>query len=183
MNTFTKKTITVPQQIQLLKERGLSIQDESRAALFLEAVSFFRLTPYMRPFQQPRDNQHRFKSAACFRQISQLYEFDRRLHLLIMDAIERVEVATRAHISNHMGPKYGAHWYLDKKLFKTGYNYVRLIERVKEKQNNAQRDYQKECARIDRAKQTNDQHKATLKQRRAHESYAWHYPLRYRIGR
>ncbi len=163
MNTFTKPAITVSQQIQLLKERRLNIKDEERAALFLEAVSFFRLTPYMRPFQQPGDNQHRFKADACFRQISQLYDFDRRLRLLVMDAIERVEVATRAHISNHMGPKYGAHWYLDKKLFKTGYNYARLIEKVNDKQNNAQSDYKKECARIDRARQTDDQHKVTLK--------------------
>lgn len=179
MNTFTKPAITVSQQIQLLKERGLAIQDESRAALFLEAVSFFRLTPYMRPFQQPGDNQHRFKADACFRQISQLYDFDRRLRLLVMDAIERVEVATRAHITNHMGPKYGAHWYLDKNLFKTGYDYARLLDRVTEKQKNALRDYQKECARIDRAKQTDDQHKTRLKQHRAQESYARHYPLTY----
>jgi len=179
MNIFTKPAITVLQQIELLKDRGLSIQNEPRAALFLEAVSFFRLTPYMRPFQQYGDNQHRFKTNASFRQISQLYDFDRRLRLLVMDAIERIEVAIRAHISNHMGPKYGAHWYLDKDLFKTKYNYERLIDRVNEKQNNARQNYYKECARIDKAKQTEDSHKTELKLRRSQESYARHYPLTY----
>ena len=83
MNKFTKPAITVSQQIQLLKDRGLEIRDESRTVLFLEAVSFFRLSPYMRPFQQSGDNQHGFKADVGFRQISQLYDFDRRLRLLV----------------------------------------------------------------------------------------------------
>ena len=101
---FHKPAITVAEQLALLKARGLLIQDEARAALFLEAVSFFRLTPYMRPFQIVDNAAHAFLAGTGFRQISRLYDFDRRLRLLVMDAIERVEVASRASISNHMGP-------------------------------------------------------------------------------
>ena len=72
MNTFTKPAIEVAEQIQLLKNRGLNIQDEQRAILFLEAVSFFRLTPYMRPFQVEGNSQHQFKENIGFRQISRL---------------------------------------------------------------------------------------------------------------
>ncbi|MGZ8183063.1 MAG: Abi family protein [Methylobacter sp.] len=179
INTFTKPAIDVAQQIQLLKDRGLIIKDEYRAALFLEAVSFFRLTPYMRPFQNYGDSQHHFKADVGFRQISQLYEFDRRLRLLVMDAIERAEVATRARISTHMGPSYGAHWYLEKHLFKNHYDHARLIDTINEKQQKDQLNYRKECARIDNLKQADDTHKAKLKQRRAQESYARHYPLTY----
>ena len=63
----------------------------------------------------PGNPERLFQPGTGFRQISQLYDFDRRLRLLIMDAIERVEVASRAMISNHMGPKYGAHWYIEAK--------------------------------------------------------------------
>lgn len=169
----------MPQQIQLLKDRGLKFKDEYRATLFLEAVSFFRLTPYMRPFQNYGDSQHHFKVNVGFRQISQLYEFDRRLRLLVMDAIERVEVATRARISTHMGPMYGAHWYLDKQWFKNRYDHTRLMVTINEKQQKDQLSYRKECERIDNSKQTDDAHKAKLKQRRAQESYGRHYPLAY----
>ena len=96
MESFTKPAIDVEEQLQLLKSRGLKILDESRARCFLQAVSFFRLTPYMRPFQQPDDPQHHFRPGAGFRDLSRLYDFDRRLRLLVMDAIERVEVAARA---------------------------------------------------------------------------------------
>ena len=179
MNTFTKPAIEVNQQIQLLKNRGLVILEESRATLFLETVSFFRLTPYMRPFQVVGDSQHNFKANIGFRQISRLYDFDRRLRLLIMDAIERVEVASRARISNHLGPKFGAHWYLEKSQFKNRYDHDRLLDTLKEKQQSAQRDYQKECARIDSVKNTDITRKTIQKQRRAQESYARHYSLNY----
>jgi len=172
MNTFTKPAIAVTQQIQLLKNRGLIFLDESRAILFLEAVSFFRLSPYMRPFQLIDDNQHNFKANIGFRKISRLYDFDHRLRLLVMDAIERIEIASRAHIINHLGPKYGAHWYLEQSRFKTNYNHARLLETLKEKQQSAQRDYQKECTRIDNVKNTDVTRKTIQKQRRAQESYA-----------
>lgn len=43
MRQFAKPAISVAEQIALLKERGLEIQDEARAGLFLRAVSFFSL--------------------------------------------------------------------------------------------------------------------------------------------
>ncbi|OPA83995.1 hypothetical protein BFW86_25565 [Pseudomonas fluorescens] len=55
MRIFSKPAIDVPAQLELLKRRGLSIQNEARAEHFLQAVSFFRLSPYMRPFQRPEE--------------------------------------------------------------------------------------------------------------------------------
>lgn len=178
MTHFTKPAIDVSQQIQLLKDRGLQINDEERAARFLEVVSFFRLTPYMRPFQVPGDD-HRFIESAGFRDLIHLYSFDRRLRLLVMDAIERVEVAARAMISNHMGPKYGSHWYLDSCLFKRRYKHALLLKTIRSKQEDERRDYGRECDRIDSLVQTSSERKAELKKKRSKESYARHYGLTY----
>lgn len=92
MKPFQKPAIDIPAQLALLKQRGLSIQDEAKAHCFLEAVSFFRLTPYMRPFQIPEDADHAFKAGTRLRDLTRLYDFDRRLRLLVIDAIERIEV-------------------------------------------------------------------------------------------
>ena len=178
MTQFTKPAIDVPQQLELLKARGLQINDEKRAARFLEVVSFFRLTPYMRPFQVP-GNEHHFVEGAGFRDLSNLYAFDRRLRLLVMDAVERVEVAARAMISNLMGPKYGSHWYLDRSLFKTGYSHEQLLQTIRSKQQSERRDYERECRRIDKLAQTTEERKAALKVKRSKESYARHYALTY----
>ncbi|MEQ3637109.1 MAG: Abi family protein [Marinobacter sp.] len=179
MRRFTKPAISVAEQLTLLKQRGLQIQDEERAALFLEAVSFFRLTPYMRPFQPSEDPDHSFAPGTGFRQLSQLYDFDRRLRLLVMDAIERVEVAIRAAISNHMGPLHGAHWYLESRLFKRRYDHHRLLRTIRDKQQKAQQDYDREARRIDQLAHADEHRKQLLKQRRAQESYARHYALTY----
>ncbi|MBU3824933.1 MAG: Abi family protein [Candidatus Oceanisphaera merdipullorum] len=176
MKPFAKPAITVGEQLQLLKTRGLRIQDEARATLFLEAVSFFRLTPYMRPFQVANDPKHLFRPDANFRQLSRLYDFDRRLRLLVIDAIGRVEVAVRATLSNQLGPVYGSHWYLDRNLFKDHYDHARLLNSIEKKQQKAKQDYQQEIKRI---VHSDVEKRGLLQQKRAQESYARHYSLTY----
>ena len=177
MSQFTKPAITPEDQLQLLIDRGLTIQDQDRALSFIKAVSFFRLSPYMRPFQQADDN-HTFHGSAGFKQLSELYDFDRRLRLLVIDAIERAEVAVRAHMSNHMGVKYGTHWYLDKESFRHDYRHQELIDSIESKQDNAARDYLRECDRIDQLRKS-ELEKTALKLRRKQETYARHYQMTY----
>ncbi len=179
MKPFTKPAISILEQVDLLKSRGLYFRDEARAADFLSAVSFFRLTPYMRPFQVLSCSEHAFLPGTGFRQISQLYEFDRRLRLLLIDAIERTEVAIRAAISNHMGPVYGSHWYLRRSHFKDRYDHERLISTIDNSQQKALQDYRREVTRIDRLINADEPRKEELRSRRAHESYARHYALTY----
>lgn len=177
MKAFCKPALDVSEQLELLQQRGLQIKNRQRALLFLEAVSFFRLTPYMRPFQDMQDPQHRFHAGTGFRQLVQLYDFDRRLRLLVMDAIERIEVAVRAAISNHMGAMQGSHWYLDRSLFASAYDHQRLLDTISQKQERAVRDFHRECRRIERI--TDPARQALLKAQRSRESYARYYPLTY----
>ena len=123
MNQFNKPAISITEQIRILQHRGLAIQFPERAERYLEVISYFRLSAYMRPFQMNINEQvvdHQFKDGTEFKQIVDLYSFDRELRLLIMDAIERVEVAIRATLNNVMANKYqtddvcsGSHWYLN----------------------------------------------------------------------
>jgi abortive infection bacteriophage resistance protein len=48
-----------------------------------------------------------------------------------MDPIERIEVALRASITNHMSVKYEPHWYLDKTLFKDRFDHNGFILKIK----------------------------------------------------
>lgn len=82
-------------------------------------------------------------------------------------------------ISNHMGPKYGAHWYLDGRLFKGRYKHAQLLQTIRGKQQDEGRDYERECARIEKLAQTSDERKTELKISRSKESYARHYGLTY----
>ena len=174
---FSKPAIDVQQQLELLKQRGLKINDEKRALLFLESVSFFRLTPYMRPFQY-LNSQHIFKPGTGFKDLSRLYDFDRRLRLLAMDALERIEVSVRTRVSNLMC-SYGSHWYLEAKHFNAKYDHARLISTIEKIQKDEKDYYTRECAQIDKNNPKDIAKKEVLKRKRKIENYARHYELTY----
>lgn len=158
MNQFNKPAVSVTEQISILKNRGLAIQFPERAERYLEVISYFRLSAYMRPFQKninKRGVDHQFKDGTEFKQIVNLYSFDRELRLLIMDAIERVEVAIRATLNNVMANKYqtddicsGSHWYLNKSLFKSSYQHKRLLKEIEDKQSKEFNDLQRDVKRL-----------------------------------
>jgi len=151
MRSFDKPALTVPEQIGRLKDRGLSIQNDARAAALLEVVSLFRLSPYMRPFQQNPD--HQFRQGTTLAQIVTLYRFDRELRNLVMDAVERAEVAVRACISNVMATRYDdPHWYLKREHFKNSYDHERLLNELREKMDEERRHFTREKERIERSR-------------------------------
>ena len=57
---YTKQPIDYPQQIQMLKERGLIINDEEQALEQLRIISYFRLANYLKPMEQDKST-HLFK--------------------------------------------------------------------------------------------------------------------------
>ena len=182
MTTFNKPAVTVDEHLALLQGRGLFISDTHQASLFLETVSFFRLSIYMRPFQIVGNENHSFKAGTDFNQILDLYAFDRELRLLVMDAIETVEVALRASLNNHMSctyqidsdPHSGSHWYLHRNLFKQNYNHSKLISDLETKQQN-------EAVHLDREKRKINASKATTqtKQQRIAQRSKDNYPRFY----
>ncbi|WP_018867180.1 MULTISPECIES: Abi family protein [unclassified Thioalkalivibrio] len=145
---FSKPSLTVEEQLQLLKDRGLTILDDGRAQLLLEVVSLFRLSPYMRPFQHEGNPDHQFHDGTSLRQVVTVYRFDRELRNLVMDALERVEVAVRATISNRMAPLFGPHWYLDRSHFKDGYSHDRLIRELTQIMTNESERFDREVQKI-----------------------------------
>lgn len=62
---YTKRPIDYPQQIQMLKERGLIINGEKRALEQLRIISYFRLANYLRPMEQDKI-AHIFKPNSTF---------------------------------------------------------------------------------------------------------------------
>ena len=80
---FNKPPISIAQQIDLLKQRGLVFNDEIRAAHYLSNISYYRLRAYTYSFQDNTTTQHPFIKPVTFEQILELYVFDRKLRLLV----------------------------------------------------------------------------------------------------
>ncbi len=127
-----KPAKTLDGSLALLRERGLSIPDEPKARQYLSNISYFRLSAYTRAFYQPGLVEHGFIQGTEFDDILELYIFDRELRLLLLDAIERLEVALRAQLANTLAEHYGPHGYLEPTLFDSRYNHGWLLGKLEQ---------------------------------------------------
>ena len=87
---YNKVPIKFTEQIELLKQRGLRFSNESSALRYLSNISYYRLRAYTYPFQDNSHSHQPFIVDVTFEEIIELYVFDRKLRLLIFDAIEKI---------------------------------------------------------------------------------------------
>ena len=119
---YTKRPLTLHQQVEKLQNRGLFIDDEQLAERYLSNISYYRLRAYTYPFQDNTNPvaDHKFKKDDIhFSDIVDLYCFDRRLRSLMFNAIEKIEVAVRAKIVQAYSEVTGnSNWFNDRSLYK-----------------------------------------------------------------
>lgn len=145
---FAKPALTVPGQLDLLRQRGLQIRDPDRAEWLPRTTTLFRLTPYMRPFQRPGDPEHRFLDGARLSDIVAVHRFDSELQQLVMAAIEPIEVAVRAATTNHMAQAHGTHCYMGYHLFGREYDHARLLNELRGQAEQEQKSLPREQLQI-----------------------------------
>lgn len=170
MPAYTKPWVSYRDQLAQLKDRGLIVTNEAAALNCLERIGYYRLSGYWFPFRERTElccplmaegrSKFRkgmedklvldtFKPGATFQQAVDLYVFDKRLRLLALDALERIEVALRVDIAHTLG-RHNSFAYLDGNLFKDDFaktlqpntgltkhhqwlqNHARLIQQSKE---------------------------------------------------
>lgn len=103
-DSFREKGLTPHQQVEFLSSRGLLMGDAHKAKRHLEHINYHRLLPY---WEVLLDETGRFRKGASFESVLRRYTFDRKLRLLMLDAIERLEVSIRSRWSNHMAVRHG----------------------------------------------------------------------------
>ncbi|MGZ8181337.1 MAG: Abi family protein, partial [Methylobacter sp.] len=126
---YTKPALTIHQQINQLRSRGMVIDDISLAEHYLSQINYYRLTAYWLPFESDH-TKHTFQHGTRFDQVLDLYIFDRELRLLMLDAIERIEVAIRTQLSFQLGHRYDAHPHLKPVLFKQSWDYNKHVSQL-----------------------------------------------------
>ncbi|MDR2189343.1 MAG: Abi family protein [Azonexus sp.] len=133
---YLKPWISYADQVNLLIARGMKIEDSALALDYLERIGYYRLSGYWYAFRQRSGPPIRldeygrkpkglkagttlsetFRPGASFQNAVDLYVFDKKLRLLVMDALERVEIALRVDISHTLG-KLDPFAYLNPALF------------------------------------------------------------------
>lgn len=109
---YTHQAITTEQQIEILRERGLLIDDVKQAIEILDTISYFRLAGYWRHFETDHST-HQFRENCSFSDVTDLYSFDKQLRVLLFTAIQTIEVSVRTKIIKHLALEFGAFWFMD----------------------------------------------------------------------
>lgn len=98
-----RQATDVDAQIQLLKDRGLYIDDDEKAKEYLLDIGYYRLGFYWHYFEV--DENHNLREGISLDDIIKLYYFDVDLRNLLGKYLYRIEVHFRTqvvyHISNH----------------------------------------------------------------------------------
>lgn len=124
---FTKPFLSFEQQAILLSERGLIIENDT--VHYLQHINYYRLSGYWIPFQE--DNKtHRFKPNVRFSDVLNLYLFDRELRLLLLDAIERIEISIRTQWAHYFAELSGPHAHLEPYLSKNGEWHIKNLAQL-----------------------------------------------------
>jgi abortive infection bacteriophage resistance protein len=116
-STYNKPHLTFIDQLTLLKNRGLEITDDALGIAYLGRIGYYRLSAYLYPMRAPLisqdlttqkikvTRQDQFMAGSTFDDALQMYVFDKKLRLFLLDAIERIEVTLRVDISYMLGSK------------------------------------------------------------------------------
>ena len=112
----------------------MNIDDDSKAISYLDKIGYYRLSGYWYPFRKinSKDNvvktgkkkgaylkdirSDNFIENVHFKHIVDLYIFDKKLKMLCMDAIERIEISLKSRISYYLGEQ-SPYSYIDVSRF------------------------------------------------------------------
>ena len=109
------------------------VDDDDIAISWLKNVGYYRLSAYWLPLEEPpadgQTRSKRFKEYSRFSTVIELYIFDRKLRLLVLEALERIEVHLRSRWTYRMSLQYGSHAHLNTSAFKSN-TYTILVKKL-----------------------------------------------------
>lgn len=114
MAPYHKPYLSADQQVALLRSRGMEITDEDKAKACLSRIGYYRLSAYWYPNRKSEvytnsngDQKTRvlddFRDGTHFSDALDFYVFDKKLRLLVLDALERVEIGIRTDMAVLLG--------------------------------------------------------------------------------
>lgn len=109
------EALSIPEQINNLKNNNLIIEDEDFATTILNQISYYRLIKAYGTTFKNKDGI--YNEGVTFNTIYQVYEFDRKLRHLLIPQLQDIEITFRCQISNYFCTKYGVMGYRDARNF------------------------------------------------------------------
>lgn len=130
MTKYKKPFLTIDEQISLLEKRGLIVVDKEKAKFYLKNISYYHLSIYAKAFQDKSDI---FNKDTTFEEVLDLYNFDKKLRLLLLDVLERIEMSFKCVLTHEIAKSKGDNcWYTKGENFQNGEeDIVELLDKTK----------------------------------------------------
>ncbi|MFC1541319.1 Abi family protein [Candidatus Latescibacterota bacterium] len=106
---FSKPPLSFSEQADLILSRGL-IADRDSLISCLSSVNYYRLSGYLYPYRNSDDT---FRAGTTLDMVLRHYSFDQKLRILVLDAIEIVEVGVRTSVVYHFAHANGPFGHVD----------------------------------------------------------------------
>lgn len=126
---FSKKPLTIQEQILQLQKRGLEITSTALAERYLANISYYRLGEYWYVMQENKE-EHLFKPNSKFVDVVALYNFDAELRLLLFDVIEKIEISLRTKLIYHLSHEIDPWWFQNFELFSDSMALVKTLSNL-----------------------------------------------------
>lgn len=120
---------TINEQINILKDKGLIIEDESEAKEILLRENYFFLMGYRHLFMKS-SKENKFIPGTTFYELYSLFNFDRNFRNIIFKNVLVIENQLKSVISYQLSKKYGYREkdYLNPKNFTSDHDKIRRVK-------------------------------------------------------
>ncbi len=129
-----------------MKQRGLVFSNENMASYFLDTIGYYRLSAYIHPFLRTPKRNHLFHRNVSFDNIISIYRFDKKLRMLVLNEIEKIEVGIRAAIVSE-GTDYfrNPYWMTQRSSYRSQIpgGFRNMISKIKNEFDRSSEDFVK----------------------------------------
>lgn len=115
---------TIEEQIAILQSRGLKIEDEEKARLFLLHNNYYRVSGYSLTLRK----NDVFSKSATFQNIIDIYNFDHEFRHILLTYIEIIEVTLKSIYSYEFTKAHGATGYLVVSYFTDSIKHKEIMD-------------------------------------------------------
>ena len=127
MKEFTKPYLTPEKQIEKISARGLKIDNIELTVNYLRNIGYYRLSGYWYPIREneieinkPEESKltklDQFQEGATFSNVISIYNYDKNLRMLLLNALEIIEVTIKTDVALQLG-QYNIWAYRDSEYF------------------------------------------------------------------
>ena len=125
---INKEFKSLDEQLEILRSRGLTIEDDVQAKDFLLHNNYYRVSGYSWTL---RKNDTFFPSAT-FQNIVDIYSFDHELRHIILEYIEIIEVNMKSIYAYEFTKVHGPVGYLEESFFTNKAKHQEIIAKAEQ---------------------------------------------------